>query len=175
MTTTPHRLFFALWPDDNVRQMLKQRIQKQLTKHPAKKVPVHNWHMTLAFLGNVSAEAKLCAQKQANLLHGPHFTLQLDHFGYFKRARVAWLGCKDVPPEMVALFEQLNALLAPCGYASEHQTLIPHMTLLRKANKGLDALNLEPIEWRINDFVLVESQITDRGSVYKVINRWSLV
>lgn len=170
-----HRIFFALWPDDELRTAIKKQVQHRIDKLPAKRVPVHNWHITLAFLGNVSAETKDCVQQQAALVEADSFALTLDQVGYFKRARVAWLGCSEVPQALNNLFDGLNEALQPCGYQSEHATLIPHMTLLRKANKKPRIDEFKAVDWPVNDFVLVESEITDRGSTYKVINRWNLV
>jgi len=175
MKSTTHRLFFALWPDENVRAAIKKNIQPVLQNHPAKKVPVHNWHMTLAFLGNVSSETKACVQQQAALLKGKHFTLQLDQFGYFERARVAWLGCKQTPREMEALFDELNVVLAPCGYQPDFKKITPHLSLLRKVSVALDAQDVAPLNWSVNEFVLVESVTTEHGASYKVINRWKLL
>lgn len=169
-----HRLFFALWPSEGVRAAIKKNIQPYIQDHPAKKVPVHNWHITLAFLGNVSSETKACVQQQVALLKEKHFTLQLDHLGYFERARVAWLGCNDVPREMQALFDELNVALAPCGYQSDFKIFTPHLTLLRKVSTALDAQDVAPLNWSVNEFVLVESVTTDHGATYKVINRWKL-
>jgi len=177
MKSTTHRLFFALWPDEDLRAGVKKNIQPYIQNHPAKIVPVNNWHVTLAFLGNVSSETKACLQQQAGLLEGKRFTLQLDQFGYFERARVAWLGCNDVPHEMAALFDKLNVALAPCGYQPDFKKFVPHMTLLRKASKGLAAQDVKPITWPVNEFVLVESVPTEpieKGVIYNVINRWQL-
>lgn len=169
-----HRIFFALWPDEAVRKAIKKQLQHRLDKLPARRVPVHNWHITLAFLGNVTAETKACVQENAALVKAECFNLQLDQFGYFKRARVAWLGCEQTPEQLNSLYTRLSQALLPCGYTAEHQSLIPHMTLLRKASKRPRFDEFKPVEWPVNEFVLVESQVDDRGSSYKVINRWNL-
>ena len=174
---TQHRLFFALWPSDEVRNEIKKQVQpliKQLKQHPAKKVPPHNWHITLAFLGNVSSETKQCVIEQAGVITGSSFALQLNEFGFFKRASVVWLGTKQCPDVLKELVEHLNKKLADCGYQSEFKDYTPHLTFLRKAYKPLDDLLVEPVHWQVNEFVLVESVTTDRGARYQVINRWPL-
>jgi 2'-5' RNA ligase len=169
-----HRIFFALWPGDQVRAEIKKHIQPYLGKHPAKKVPLHNWHITLAFLGNVSAETKQCAQEKAAAIHAQAFEIQLDKPGFFKRARVVWLGTNDCPQALTSLVDQLNRQLAACGYQTDFKVFIPHMTLLRKAYKGLAIEEFQPITWRVNEFVLVESVTTEKGATYEVINKWAL-
>ena len=52
--TTKHRLFFALEPDDSVRQEI-HTVQKKLACN-GRKVPTEQFHVTLAFLGMQPAE-----------------------------------------------------------------------------------------------------------------------
>ena len=174
MSEKNHRLFFALWPDKTLRNKLQDQLKPFLSKHPAKKVPQHNWHITLAFLGSVTAEVKQCAQSNAGMVKTPAFDLILDKSGFFKRARVAWLGSQQCPEALSKLVEHLNQQLAPCGYQAEHKIYVPHMTVLRKAQKGLGIDSLEPIHWPVKEFVLVESITDQRGAIYQVIDRWSL-
>jgi len=171
---TQHRLFFALWPSDEVRNELKKQIQPLIKQHPAKKVPPHNWHVTLAFLGNVSSEIKQCVIDQAGMCKGNSFDLELNEFGFFKRASVVWLGTKKCPDGLKELVEHLNEKLADCDYQSEFKDYTPHLTFLRKAYKPLDEFLVEPVHWQVNEFVIVESVTTDRGARYQVINRWPL-
>jgi 2'-5' RNA ligase len=169
-----HRLFFALWPDDEIRAAIKNRIQQQIKKHPAKKVPVYNWHITLAFLGNVTANIKQCVQEKADQVQVDSCELRLDKLGHFKRTGVVWLGSETCPEPLTKLVEQLNSQLADCDYQSNFKTFIPHMTLLRKAYKALAAEPFEPVTWKIDNFVLVESVTDAQGPHYEVINRWTL-
>ena len=171
---TTHRIFFALWPNDAMRQQLKQTITPLLVDHKARRVPVHNWHITLAFLGNVTHENYECAQRQANEVVGQAFELTLNQFGFWPRPRVVWLGCSSLPDPLKLLVRNLNLALQACDYTPEHRIYSPHLTLLRKANHGLDVDTVKPISWYIDQFVLVESVQTKTGSVYQVVKRWPL-
>ena len=170
-----HRVFFALWPDKNVRQEMERRIKPLLINHSAKIVPVHNWHITLAFLGNVSEEVYQCIQQQADKVTGQSFLLKLDTFDYWKRPQVAWLGCETIPDELQALFSSLNEALGPCGYTPKFSKFAPHMTILRKTNSGLKEKNIAPVQWQVNEFVLVESQTNHQGSTYNIVKKWTLL
>ena len=169
-----HRIFFALWPDEATRQQLRQTITPLLTNHRARRVPVHNWHITLAFLGNVTHENYECAQRRANEVVGQVFELTLDQCGYWPRPRVVWLGCSTLPDPLNDLVSDLNNTLQVCDYTPEHRIYSPHLTLLRKATHGLDVDTVEPIHWHIDQFVLVESVQTRTGSVYQIVKRWAL-
>jgi len=169
-----HRIFFALWPDEPLRQQLKQSLTPLLANTKARRVPMHNWHITLAFLGNVTDAIYECAQLQAGDITGLEFELTLDQFGFWPRPRVVWLGCSSMPDPLNDLVSKLNSALQACDFSPEHKIYNPHLTLLRKANQGLDVSSVEPIHWHVDHFVLVESLQTKTGSVYKVIRRWPL-
>lgn len=172
--TNTHRIFFALWPDDPLRQQLKQTLTPLRPNTKARHVPMHNWHITLAFLGNVTEAIYECAQQQAGDITGPAFDLSLDQFGFWPRPRVVWLGCSHLPEALGDLVSKMNNALQACEYSPESKNYTPHLTLLRKANQALDVRRVEPIHWHVDQFVLVESLQTRTGSVYKVIRRWPL-
>jgi len=173
------RIFFALWPDDDLRSQLNQNLSSILIQSSknktAKRVPMKNWHITLAFIGNVSSQTCMAMQEKMDQLDKlPAFPLQLDSFGYWKRPQVAWLGCSTVPEELQQLVTSMNSSLAACGYTSDHPSYTPHMTLLRKARRGIKADKPVYFSWQVNEFVLVESKQTSAGSQYEVIRRWPL-
>ncbi len=109
-----HRVFFALWPDEEIRQQIHKQIYPLFDHPQGRKVPRHNWHITLAFLGNVSEEIYTCIQQQADKVAGDSFVINLDTIGHWSRPKVAWLGCSQVAD---ALFELVNNL-NPLGFYS---------------------------------------------------------
>ena len=171
---TTRRIFFALWPDDALRQQIAQHVWPVFNHPQGRKVPRQNWHMTLAFLGNVSEDEFACAQTQANNVDTKSFELVLDVIGHWSRPRVAWLGCEKKPAAIDELVNILNEQLAICGYTPEYKTFRPHMTLMRKVTRRPKSFTFQPITWQCHEFVLVESQLDHTGSVYKIIQRWPL-
>ena len=129
------RLFFALWPDDALRQtitpLLKLHQQCGGRAHP----PAH-LHMTLNFLGGVEADTCDCLEQAAADIAIPRFELRLDRFGYWPRPRVMWLGCSETPAPLTELVSVLSEMVECCGLEQEHRPYQPHMTLLRKAQKA---------------------------------------
>lgn len=171
---TTRRLFFALWPDDEVRHQVSQHIMPNLQSLNGRKVSQPQWHITLAFLGNVTDEVMQCAIEQANQITSAPFEIELDVVGHWSRPKVVWLGCHDRPKEMQSLVTALNSELKQCSYEPEYQDFKPHMTLMRKVTRKPKPFQFEPIQWHLKQFVLVESQVDNSGSSYKIINQWNL-
>jgi 2'-5' RNA ligase len=171
-----HRLFFALWPGDEIRQ----QIVSAFTLTPQYKMrgrimQPSNLHITLHFIGSVSEDQKHCLHQAAQTVTGETCTLQLDYYGHFYRARVFWLGCHEIPETLSALYQNLGSALQTCDYRMERRPYAPHVTLMRKLNRPGEMITPQPIEWPINEFVLVESVPVELGVEYRVIERYPLV
>ena len=168
------RLFFALWPDDEVRVRLR-RAASVLEGVRGRRVAVGNLHITLVFLGNVSAEGRACAESAAAAVRGTAFTLVLDRIGAFPRARVVWLGPSRVPDVLGELASSLNARVAACGLDLDRRPYHPHLTLLRKVSRPPAPTQLEePVPWPVREFALIESRNTAQGVEYHPVGTWTL-
>lgn len=168
------RLFFALWPDAALRALIAQRVQVGLRRGGGRPVRADNMHITLAFLGEVEAERIDCIRDAADGVQAPAFTLRLERLGYWRRARVVWLGPPERHPEPPAVVARLWEALMPCGCEPESRPFFPHMTLTRKANRGPRARSIDPIDWRVSEFALVSSNLYEDGVQYEVLRRWPL-
>ncbi|MGI9304975.1 MAG: RNA 2',3'-cyclic phosphodiesterase [Gammaproteobacteria bacterium] len=167
------RLFFALWPDDDVRRRIAS-VAVRVDAPGGKPQAVSNLHITLVFLGAMSAEQRACAEACAQGIVQAPFTLSLTHTGFFPKPRVVWLAADRQPPELLALVEGLGAGLERCGYRSEKRPYHAHITLFRKAPRPRASLQIEPIEWRVGQFCLVESVSVEGGVEYRVLREYSL-
>jgi 2'-5' RNA ligase len=134
----------------------------------------HNLHLTLAFIGNVAAEQLACMRAAAAGVVAEPFELQLDRFGYWKRPRIAWLGCEQTPDALSELVASLNIALGDCGYQPESRPFQGHVTLVRKAQGGEPPADFAALSWPVTDFCLVESVGGPDGVNYEVIARWPL-
>ena len=166
------RLFFALWPDESLRDA----IAPLLTLHRecgGRPHPPTNLHVTLNFPGMVDGETRDCLERAAGEICAPPFELTLDHFGYWPKPEVMWLGCSAVPSPLAQLVERLNGAMRDCGLIPESRLYRPHLTLLRKARQSPQG---EPpaFHWQAREFVLVESVSTPTGVEYRVLRRWPL-
>lgn len=168
------RLFFALWPGDEVRRLIADTARRLASHHPGNPVIPANLHLTLAFLGNVDANQYQCVEAMASALRCTGFTLTLDQFGMFPRARVAWLGPQHTPQALQQLSDSVSRAARECGIHLDDRPFNPHVTLARKTSR-LQETAIEPIAWQVDAFCLVQSNTLPEGVRYEVIGRWPLL
>jgi 2'-5' RNA ligase len=170
---TMQRLFFALWPDDGVRARI-ETATAGLAVRQGRRVPSENLHITLVFMGSVDASARIYAEAVADDLRAVSAELRLDQLGYWPGPRVLWLGASRVPPELRRLQLLLQQGIARTGMELDDRPFKPHMTLMRKVSPAPRLPTLEPIDWPIEQFALVESVTRSAGAVYRVLRLWEL-
>lgn len=156
------RLFYALWPDASTRSKLAA-LQQQVT---GRKVPVQNLHLTLAFLG--SQPRSLLPLLETLMQQSPlqALELEIDSFGFFNRQRIAWAGPSQAPPDLFTLQQTLwQSLLQAQIPLKPVAGFRPHVTLARDALPPPQMLP-EPVQWKIERMVLLESVSTDAGPIY---------
>jgi len=172
VSASGRRLFFALWPDDQVRQTL---FHWQVYNLPGGVRWTHraDLHMTLHFLGQVE-DARLEALRElGSTAERPPFALVLDRIGHFPRPQVLWAGTSSMPGELAALHADLGEGLRARGFPTEARALHPHVTLARKVRRAMQVGPLAPLTWPVTELVLVESR---GGEVphYHPIARWPM-
>lgn len=171
----PKRLFFALWPTQKERKLLQQQVNPVLKEQAGRKVPLSNWHITLAFLGTQTQQQQACAEEVAASISAKGFELELQQLGYWAKPKVAWLAPVVIPSELQQLAADLHSALQVCGYQSQHEEYRPHLSLLRKARgKPEQAMLDKPVLLHCDRFALVESVSLPGGVTYQVINEWLL-
>lgn len=170
MPENTRRLFFAIWPDETIRSGIVAR-RECLGRIGRRRVPEHNLHLTLLFLGDQPAERMAAFEAAAASASVPGCELILDRFGWFARAGVVWLG-GEAPDCLRQLVAELKATLSPNGLDFDKRPFRPHVTLFRKIRKRPRLPSIEPLTWPVRDFVLVESL---PGQPYRVVGRWPLV
>ncbi len=167
------RLFFALWPEDDQRRGF-QNLLSQLPKRHGREPHPDDIHVTLAFLGDVEPERRVCAERAAEGVRADPFSLIFDRVGYWPRPRILWCGASERPAPLLGLLATLNRGLLGCGFEPDRRPFAPHVTLARKA-PPIEARSVEPpIPWPVDSFALVGSRLGVRPS-YQVLRRWALI
>lgn len=179
-STSIHRLFFALWPGEQLRQGIADTASQLLQYHDAggRRIGPHRYHLTLQFLGDYAElPPSLVAQASAaaaSVAVAP-LELVLDRAGSFRNRSIPWwLGCEVVPDGLQQLWDSLGSALARSGVRVQSgKALVPHVTELRDAREPLPARGIEPLHWWGDSLVLIHSELGTRNA-YTEVGRWSL-
>jgi RNA 2',3'-cyclic 3'-phosphodiesterase len=169
MKSATRRLFFAFWPEKGVRRAIVERraLLGELTR---RRVPDHNLHLTLLFLGDQPADSVEDIQGLAGEIQASPITMTLDRFGWFRGARVAWLG-GDASPTTRQLVADLAEAMRGLGLKFDRRPFHPHVTLFRQVRQCPDFPEPPPLTWKPGGFALIES-ISSRP--YQVLRKWSV-
>ena len=144
--------------------------------HP---VPPGNFHITLAFMGDVAEHKRevLCDRVSQSLKQEPieAVSLTINELGYWQRQGILWLGPKRTPPELQQLANRLKGLGSRVGGKQDNKLFRAHITLFRRC-KLPPPPPLEPPDFSLHhrDFVLLESRQGKRGVSYHTLQRWQL-
>jgi 2'-5' RNA ligase len=170
------RLFFALWPEEDLQQQLYELAGQTLMANAGRRVAAENIHLTLAFLGSVTEPDQARYEPAASQVQGKKFTLTLDQLGCFRRSGILWVGPSQIPAELLALVGELNQALQTCGFTPESREYRAHLTLARNVRQCPDHdIGLSPIFWEVRQFALVQSLTESHGATYEILRRWELV
>jgi len=170
------RLFFALWPDEPERLAIFAAGEAAAAAAGirGRRIPLPRLHLTLLFLGDLDAAGEAQARAvAATAAQGPAFDLTLDRAGSFPRSRVMWIGAREAPPALAALWRTLRDGLADVAGERSRDALAPHVTCWRDIDRPVPIGPITPIPWHVDGFVLVHSEL---GALprYHVVSHWPL-
>lgn len=144
------RLFIGIQPDDAARARISQQADALRPLVPGRYVSPELYHLTLAFLGQREPESLAQLQQTLTWVAGESsaFTLRFTGFGFFGQESnaIVYAAC-EAPPELLALEARLLDQLRATGETFDPKPLVPHVTLIRKAELPQSALSgwLEPV------------------------------
>lgn len=173
-TFRTQRLFFALWPNEEIRKHLCALADNALPRGVGRRVKAENLHLTLVFLGSVEAKARRCIERAASAIRARRFTLIFERVGCWQRTGVMWVGPLHQPEGLIFLVDALNSALAGCGMPTEKRTYRAHLTLARKVRRCGRGHAIAPLAWDISRFCLVASHTHAEGARYEILRSWEL-
>ena len=166
------RLFFAIWPDAPAAQALGKLAIEVAGRTGGRATPAEKIHLTLAFLGEVAAERAGEVGAAGGAVRAQPFELAFDTLGWFRGARVAWIGCFQPMQALVEVQAALATSLRDRGFVLEDRPFAPHVTLARKVRRSVPRSAVTPIRWPAREIALVQSgEGTGR---YTILGRWAL-
>jgi 2'-5' RNA ligase len=164
------RLFFALWPEPNVTRQLAQVARSLSLDSRCRPVDPKNYHVTLAFLGEVPDAQLAQLQDIGRSLCASQFIFKCDSLEYWRDSRVVVAAAPAAPPGLLDLRTKLNEAVG-----LPRQPLRAHVTLARKVLQAPVLQAMSPIEWPATQFSLVRSDTGGAESAYTVLDTWSLL
>jgi len=99
-----------------------------------KPVERENIHLTLKFLGNVSASKLEEIRSALEQVVFPPFSLEIRGAGAFpnlKRMNIVWIGIGEGWSQVELIYEQTEKLLHQLGFSRETRAFSPHITVAR--------------------------------------------
>jgi 2'-5' RNA ligase len=167
------RLFFALWPEPAARQRIGSLRDRFHREYGGRPVATPSLHITLAFLGDTLDTLIPALDALAREVDAMSFNLLLAFAGAWNKG-VFWLAPREAPAELGDLVTKLHAKLRGAGIRFANQPFAPHLTLMRNAQYAGPLIAVDPIELRMEDFVLVHTVFAGPGARHEVIGRFPL-
>ncbi|MEO7206701.1 MAG: RNA 2',3'-cyclic phosphodiesterase [Steroidobacteraceae bacterium] len=164
------RLFFALWPDVDVARQLTQLARRLNLQTRSRWIDPKNYHVTLAFLGEVSAADLAVLQQIGRSLRAGQFTVRFDSIEFWRESRVVVAAARAAPPGLLDLWRKLNEAIG-----LPREPLRAHVTLARKVTQAPVPQAMSPVVWPVTNFRLIRSDSGAVESAYTVLDTWSLL
>jgi 2'-5' RNA ligase len=180
------RLFIALAPPDHAKEELATALRPAYDTHPRMRWNrIEDWHITLAFLGELRAETVAVLRAPLARLAADHRSprLALRGSGTFDD-RVLWSGIAGDVDALHLLAADVRGAVRECGVAFEDRPLRPHLTLARARRGDPSSVGevadgfagFDGAPWSAERLHLVGSN-AGRGSgpiLYRDIEAWSI-
>ena len=165
------RVFFALWPSDRQRELLRDTLRPVLTSIEGDAVDRRNWHVTLVFIGGFPEEQIPLLQAAAAELEPEPIRLRFDRVEYWQRARLAALMPRGAPASLEALVQSLQEKLQAFDIEPEQRLYRPHITVARRARAFEPVQLTRPLDLEWQEFELIESTSGQSGVSYSPLKQ----
>jgi RNA 2',3'-cyclic 3'-phosphodiesterase len=171
------RLFFAVWPEANVvRQFAHAASQLPLTS-PGRLVNPGNYHLTLAFIGEVDASTLFVLRQIGAAQYASCCNIVFDGVEYWPKPGVIVSTAREIPNALEELSARLHEALLQqhLMIRSPARPLRAHVTLARKVLQAPELPMMPSLAWPVKSFSLVSSDTSGFESIYTVLDTWPLL
>lgn len=173
-TSSSARLFFALWPPEAARKQLARLAREIADQCLGRPVRPENLHLTLAFLGETDCSMIPVLREAGSAIHRAPFDLLLDKLYYWGRGNLVAAGISQDCNELGALVQELRNQFTAAGVRHDAVKFVPHVTLVRNTKRDYPPEIMPPVAWTAAHWSLVQSRLSQRGSVYQSLADWTL-
>jgi len=168
------RTFFTLAPDPDTAMKI-HRWCELCWPSLDRRIPVQNYHITLAFLGEVDEGGIEKIVEIFEPFSASSFELLLNDVGYWSHTGLLWLGPKDTPMQLATLAKQCARAANRIGARGTGKKFQPHLTLARKLSVPPANPLIEPeFAFTAESLQLWSSTRAASGARYSTVCSWLL-
>jgi 2'-5' RNA ligase len=183
------RVFCAVELPSLVREKISEhisRLREAAPDSPASWSRAENVHLTLKFVGEISAgRINNLSQAAASVAAFSSFEIGIGDTGAFPKhgtPRVLWIGVNDHTGKLAELQTKLEDECLRFGFQKEARAFNPHLTIARlRKPQGVRALALAhkelgfaSTEVSVRELTVIRSELSSKGSNYTAISRHAL-
>lgn len=176
------RLFIAIPLPKEIKDYIYD-LEKEINSNYAKIRWVHkkNLHLTLKFIGDISEDKAIELENRLNNIKFNPFNVRINKLGTFpnmNNPNVIWV---DFEPDndLLKLQQSVDEEILDL-FPSSEQKFINHVTLgrvklIKKKNEFIKLLNsveIKHLEFKIDSFSLIKSELTKDGPIYRIIKNF---
>jgi 2'-5' RNA ligase len=169
------RLFYALRPDPDSRMKFEAAARAIAWDDSVRLVPVGNYHLTIAFVGDVRAECSGLLRQIGADLRAASCTLEFSAYEYWPKPAVVVAAAREIPAALEHTWRALHQALTTNDFRLDPKRLRPHVTLARKVTQAPVLTPMSRFTWRATDFSLMQSSGGGAQPVYTVVDTWPLL
>lgn len=176
------RCFIALdMPREVVNEV--ERIQKEIIKKKVfhgKIIEGENLHLTLKFLGEINTDIIKKVEDKLETIDSGKFSAKLGVLGVFSKNYIKIVWIKIIGKEIYELQKKIDDSLE--SFFRKEERFMSHLTIARPQqtkNKQLfldelKKISVKQIEFEIDRFYLIKSELKPDGPVYTIIREFKL-
>ena len=169
------RTFLSLTPDAGT-SMAIEKWCSLCWPGQSRKIPMQNYHVTVAFFGDITKAQLLAIEEGLDLLEHPAFELLFDEVRYLPDPSVLWLGVCQVPAAANHLADKCKTIANRGSIRVASRRYQPHLTLARKITFPPSMPLIEPnFAAHFTSLQLMQSHRERSGARYVELNSWKLV
>lgn len=168
-------------PREVVRDI--EKIQQKLPAFQGKKTELENFHLTLKFLGEINEDKIKEVKEKLREIKFEKFESEIKYLGFFanvkhgKRYGPVWLHLSRCDKLQKIVDGKLKGLFEP------ERRFMSHLTIARVKNikdkkrflEELKKVKIPTIKFNVDNFYLMQSELTSKGPRYEVIEDYYLV
>ena len=169
------RLFFAAFPTAEIRRRIASAAAAIGLSEEARLVPPDNYHMTVAFVGEVSTDVAVALREIGAAVRCPPFEVCFDAFERWWKPEIVVAVASKPPSVLLELHRALHAEMDRVGLPADPVAFRAHVTLARKVAQAPVLQAMSAITWRATGVSLVRSETGGVESAYTVLDTWPLL